>query len=34
MRQTKNSYGIFVRKSRGKLSLGRPKRNWKDDIKV
>jgi hypothetical protein len=29
-----NAYKILVRKSEGKRPVGRPRRRWKDNIKV
>jgi len=34
MEQMRNSYEILVGKPEGKTPLGRPKRRWKDNIKM
>jgi hypothetical protein len=32
--EKRNKYGIFVRKSEGKIPLGRPRRRWVDNIEI
>jgi hypothetical protein len=32
--ERRNTYRIFVRKPEGKISLGRPRRRWEDNIKI
>jgi hypothetical protein len=34
MGDRRNAYSILVEKSEGKRQLGRPKRMWKDNIKM
>jgi hypothetical protein len=34
MKDMRNAYNILVGKSDGKISLGRPRRRWKDHIKI
>jgi hypothetical protein len=34
MEEMRNAYNILIRKREGKISLGRPTRKWKDNIKM
>jgi hypothetical protein len=34
MHEMRNAYKIFVGKSEGKRPLGRPRRRWKDNIRM
>jgi hypothetical protein len=34
MGEKRKGYTLFVRKPEGKISLGRPKRRWMDNIKM
>jgi hypothetical protein len=34
MRERKEAHGVLEAKSEGKRPLGRPKRKWKDNIKI
>jgi hypothetical protein len=34
MRETRNAYRILVGKPEGKITLGRPRRRWVDNIKI
>jgi hypothetical protein len=34
MGETRNAYRILVGKPEGKISLGRPRRRWVDNIKI
>jgi hypothetical protein len=34
MGERRGAYGVFVRKSEGKIALGRSRRRWEDNIKM
>ena len=34
MAESRNTYGVLVRRPEGRTYIGRPRRRWEDDIKM